>query len=386
TAHLKKPCKLACLAMARNTRASKGGRGRASTLGLRFADEGAWCEGEINAPLFEAALAYSRARGPARLLLATMAALANEERVVEDLTTEQLCNAAGLADRTYRRARQALLASGELVLLSGVGGRGNANRWEISDPRLLVREPGKPSSPSHRVPPPAGARPLVAPVAVCVSSTSQESPRSSDLRPVAAARKGGQDQTLCVENCPILTGVSGVKGGQTQTLLAETPAERAARTPARTPAPIARAGKEPQNQRTEEHPPNPPEGGRSDNSITIEETYTTGSGRKRHRRVNVNLDEVRRTLGVPTACDHADWKRIRTLLAEAVGEGTFAIWLEPVELIAIDADGALVLHAPPELRGWLQERFGRVVAQAAERAGRATRMADVTRSTAMGAP
>jgi hypothetical protein len=216
-------------------------RGRASTLGLRFADEGPWCEGEINAPLFEAALAYSRARGPARLLLATMTALANEERVVEDLTTAQLCSAAGLADRTYRRARQALLASGELVLLSGVGGRGNANRWEISDPRLLAGEPGRPVG--RRVPPPAGARPLVGQVAVGqvavrVSSRSQESPASSESVAVHAARKGGQDQTLSVENRPVLTGVSGVKGGQDQTLFAATPAERAAKTP----APIARAG------------------------------------------------------------------------------------------------------------------------------------------------
>jgi hypothetical protein len=161
--------------------------------------------------------------------------------------------------------------------------------------------------------------------------------------------------------------------------------ERAAKTPAKTPAPIARAGKEPQNQRTKEHPPNPPEGGRSENSITIEQTYTTGRGRRRSRRVNVNLDEVRRTLGVPGPFDHAEWERIRKLLVEAVGESTFAIWLEPVELIAIDPDGALVLHAPLELRGWLQERFGRVVAQAAERAGRATRMADVAQSAAMGA-
>jgi hypothetical protein len=318
------------------------GRGRLSTLGLRFADQGPWCEREINAPLFEAALGYSQARGPARLLLAAMAALANEERVVEDLTTEHLCSAAGLADRTYRRARQALLASGELVLLSGVGGRGNANRWEIPDPRLLAGEPGRPSA-GLRVPPPAGARPLVAPVAVRVSSTSHESPASFDLGPVAAARKGGQDQTLSVENCPILagvsgvngghdrtlspqncpvlTGVSGVKGGQDQTLFAEaeaeTPAERAAKTPAKTPAPNARAGKEPQNQRTKDHPPNPPQGGLSENSITIEETYTTGSGRKRHRRVNVNLDKVRRRLGVPAPSDHADWERIRKLLVAA---------------------------------------------------------------------
>ena len=40
------------------------------------------------------------ARGPARLLLATLAALANEQRLVEDLTTEQLPSATGLADRT----------------------------------------------------------------------------------------------------------------------------------------------------------------------------------------------------------------------------------------------------------------------------------------------
>jgi hypothetical protein len=278
-----------------------------------------------------------------------------------------------------------VLASGELVLLSGVGGRGNANRWEISDQRSCAGEPNRLSA-GRRVPPPAGARPLVAPVAAAVSGTSHQSPAGSDVGPVNVAGRGGQDRTLSLANRPILTGVSGAKGGQDQTLFAETPAERAAETPAKTPAPNVRAGKEPQNQRTKEHPPNPPQGGRSDNSITIEETYTTGSGRKRHRRVDVNLDEVRGTLGVPGACDHADWGRIRTLLAEAVGESTFAIWLEPVELIAIDADGALVLHAPPELRGWLQERFGRVVAQAAERAGRATRMADVARSAAMGAP
>ena len=360
------------------------GRGRASTLRLRFADHGPWSECEINAPLFEAALAYSRARGPARLLLATMAALANEERVVADLTTEQLCSAAGLADRTYRRARSALLASGELILLSGVGGRGKPNHWEIPDPRLLAGEASRPVG--RRVPPPAGGRPLVTSAALPVSPTNQESRPSSGLAPVDAARKGGHDQTLSPKNRPTLTGVWSVNGGQDQTLFAdaapETPAERAAKTP----APHARAGKEPQNQRTNEHPPNPPQGGRSDNLITIEQTYTTPSGRKRHRRVNVNLDEVRRTLGVPGPSDHADWARIRKLLAEAVGESIFEIWFEPVEVIAIHPDGSLVLHAPPGLRSWLKARFGRVVAQAAERAGRATRIADATQSAAMGAP
>ena len=81
------------------------GRGRSSTLGLRFASDGAWWEGEINAELFEAVLAFSAARGPARLLLVAMAALAGEDGVVEDLSTEQLCAAAGLADRRCIPAR-----------------------------------------------------------------------------------------------------------------------------------------------------------------------------------------------------------------------------------------------------------------------------------------
>lgn len=59
--------------------ASKG-RGRSSTLGLRFAHEGPWWEGEINAELFETALAFSVSRGPARLLVAAMAALAGQGR------------------------------------------------------------------------------------------------------------------------------------------------------------------------------------------------------------------------------------------------------------------------------------------------------------------
>ena len=77
------------------------GRGRASTLCLPFAEAGPWWEGEINAELFEAVLGYSRAQGAARLLLAAAAALADEQRVLEGVTTRQLCTAAGLSDTTY---------------------------------------------------------------------------------------------------------------------------------------------------------------------------------------------------------------------------------------------------------------------------------------------
>ena len=51
--------------------------------------------------------------------------------VVRGLSSEELCAAAGVADRTYRRARRELLESGELALVSGAGGRGNTNVWQV---------------------------------------------------------------------------------------------------------------------------------------------------------------------------------------------------------------------------------------------------------------
>jgi hypothetical protein len=100
------------------------GRGRSSTLALVFAARGPWWEGEINVELFEAVLGYSGARGPGRLLLAAMAAMAaiaDADGAVRDFATEQLRAAAGVADRTYRRARKELLSTGEVVLVNGVG-------------------------------------------------------------------------------------------------------------------------------------------------------------------------------------------------------------------------------------------------------------------------
>jgi len=76
------------------------GRGRASTVSLKFADTGPWWDGDVNVELLEAVLNYSRTSGPARLLLATMAAIADEDGTVRDLSTDQLCAAAGVTDRT----------------------------------------------------------------------------------------------------------------------------------------------------------------------------------------------------------------------------------------------------------------------------------------------
>jgi len=373
------------------------GRGRASTIALAFADSGPWWDGEINVELFETVLGYSRVRGPARLLLASIAAISDQGGAMRDLSTEQLCAAAGVTDRTYRRARQALLASGELVLTSGAVGRGHTNVWTVPDPRL--RAGASPVRVARRVSPPVGSRPLVAAMRPDKAAAMPATQKPS------CGRKGGQDRTLASEKCPIGTGVSAVKGGQDRTVsgekclartgvsagkggqdrtLFDSPApESPAETPAENPAPTARAGKEPQNPRTKD-PPNPPGGGSARESVIIEQSYVSERGRKRRRSVRVDLEEVRRGLGLPGVADRENWERIRSLLVDAVGESTFAIWLEPLELIAMEASGALIVAAPAETGSWVRKRFGRVIAGCAERVGRELRLADEAERLALG--
>jgi hypothetical protein len=239
------------------------GRGRSTTLVLEFADTGPWWDGEINAELLEAVLSYSTARGPARLLLAAMAALAGSDGIVAGLTTEQLCRAAGVADRTYRWAREALIASGELTLLCGVGGRGNVNRWEVAIPRDRAGG-ARPDTIARRVVPAAGARPLVAAAkrdgrefADAAGKVGHDRTLPAQNGPILAGvygRKGGHDGTFSPTNRPVGIGASAVKGGQGRTLFDPVALE----TPAQTPAAHARAGREPQNPGTRDHPPQTP--------------------------------------------------------------------------------------------------------------------------------
>ena len=119
------------------------GRGQQSLVRLVFAQAGPWWDGGINAQLLEDVLGYSRTRGSARLLLAAMAALADANCVIEDLSTEELCHAAGLSDSTYRRARTVLLNSGEVELIRAGGGRQVTNRWRVRQPRASGTEPRK---------------------------------------------------------------------------------------------------------------------------------------------------------------------------------------------------------------------------------------------------
>ena len=370
------------------------GRGRASTLWLPFAEIGPWWEGEVNAELLETVLSYSRSQGTARLLLAAMAALADEQRLVKGVRTDRLCAAAGVTDRTYRRARAALLSSGELVLRGGTGGRGNTNCWEITDPRSRTAEVQPPSR--RRVAPPSGQRPLLASVTaapavaqpasadvdhgqpVARANGGPDRTLSSQERPVTAGvsrRKGGAGRTLSQQNRPASAGVSVLEAGADRTLSRETPAKAPAETPAETPAPNARAGREPQNPRTLD-PPSPPGGGSVVDEILVEETYLTERGRTRRRPVRFDLSAVRERLAAPGAAEQAAWEEIRARLLQAVGESTFEIWLAPLDLIAVDLAGSLVIDTPDATRSWVQTRFGRLLERCAADAGGAIRFAE----------
>ena len=370
------------------------GRGRATTLRLPFAQTGPWWEGEINAELFEAVLSYSRAQGAARLLLAAVAALADERRVVDGVTTRRLCAAAGLSDTTYRRARIVLLSSSELVLRSGIGGRGKANCWELVDPR----SPDGAVEPAvrRRAAPPAGVRPLLAAVSSAPAAHEGTASTVYELDPVGGERvsqavNGAGDRTLCAENRPVGGGVSSGKGAGGRTLSgANRPVgggvsvqkgaadrtvsrETQPKTPPKTPPANARAGREPQNPRTTA-PPQPPKGASDVDSMVVEETYLTERGRRRPRLVVVDLGAVRERLRAAGEADLAAWEHIRGVLREAVGDSTFEIWLAQLDLIAVDLEGTLVVAAPPETLGWIASRFGRVLDTVTQRAGRRLRL------------
>jgi hypothetical protein len=360
--------------------AEASGRGRSSTLLMAFAQTGPWWEGEINVDLFEAVLGYVAATGVARLLLAAMAVLADKDGAVRDFTTEQICAAAGIAAKSYQRAKTELLASGGLVLVNGVGGRGNMNVWTVPDPR--VRAGGIAPRAPRRVVPPAGARPLVgvagSPAASGVGDAGSEADRV----------KGGQPQTVLAANRLTLTGLSATKGGQDQTLFDPPPVESLAESPAErvvnTQLVHARAGTNAVNPGIQEDPPNPPDGGSGPDSMIVEQVYTTERGRRRRRQVRIDLDEVRRRLGMPSTADRRDWQQIRELLQATVGESTFAIWLEPAELIAVDDERRLVVAVPASTASWTRERFGRLLTRCAERVGRELRFASEPEVHALG--
>ena len=281
-----------------NLEGRAGGRGRSRSVKLVFARSGPWWDGDVNARLLEAVLGYSRARGPARLLeavlgysrargparllLAAMAAIADADGLIDGVCTEELCAVAGLEDSSYRRARAALLASGEVVLAKDGGGRGNTNRWQVLQPGELGLQPTRAAVP--RTAPPPRARPLVAPLSSTdTAGATSDATLAADSRPVdetadqsprehAPAGKGpfltGVSVAngpvlsgVSVANGPVLSGVSVANGPVLSGVSGANPAKTPPETPPETPPPDVRAGSNALNPRTSEHPPAPLRGG-----------------------------------------------------------------------------------------------------------------------------
>jgi hypothetical protein len=350
------------------------GRGQASTVRLLFAQSGPWWECEVNVEVAEAVLSYSTARGPARLLLATLAALSDESGVVEGVATEELCRAAGLANSTYRRARAALLASGEVTVDGDSGGRGRTCRWTVRSPAELGAEPvvGR----RRRAAPRPGARPLVA--AAKPGAGAGADVENGPIESAVSDRKGPVLSGVSAGKGPMLSGVSDANGP----ILSGVSEAKPAKTLPETPPPNARARREPLNPRTQ-NPPNPPEGGRPDSRIFIEETFRSERGRLRRRRVPVDVEATCAGYRTAALLDIVHWKRIRDLLATRVGESMFAIWLDPLELRAVDASQRLIVDAPEATRSWIRDRFRKVISEAADQVGRHVLIADEAQSRSM---
>ena len=318
-------------------------------------------------------LGYSATRGPARLLLATLAALADEVGAVTDLATDQLRTAAGISDSTYRRARAVVLGEGAVTLATPGGGRARTNQWIVHEPRASNARPAM--APRTRVTP-NEARPLLATVRGPACDDLAMDPPQTD----AALVKGpglsdvsglnpAQDRTVSGRKGPESTGVSGLNPAQDRTVSRKTPPE----TPPETPPANARTGREPRNPQTS--PPSPPGGGSGNGLVEIVENYTSARGRRRQRTVLVDPDETRQQRR-PGDADQVDWQRIRDELRGAVGESLFAIWLEPLKLRAIDERGALLVSGPHPTRRWACGRFGGLLDRVGHAVGRQARFAD----------
>jgi chromosomal replication initiator protein len=59
------------------------------------------------------------------------------------------------------------------------------------------------------------------------------------------------------------------------------------------------------------------------------------------------------------------WTRVQAQLALSVDEPTYRIWLDPLRPVELDS-GRLLIEAPPHARGWIQDRFGRIIEAAVQ--------------------
>jgi len=55
------------------------------------------------------------------------------------------------------------------------------------------------------------------------------------------------------------------------------------------------------------------------------------------------------------------WSRVQAELARAVGATAYRTWLNDLRAVELTDGGRLLVEIPPQTRGWIQDRFGRVI-------------------------
>ena len=245
------------------------GRGRASTVTLLFADAGPWWDGDINVELFEAVLsiqpgararaaapgddggAGGRARRRARPVDGAavrrgghcrpdLPARAHRAARVGPTRAGQRCR----RPREHERMDRARPARGgdALAAANATAGRAAGRRAAAGGlGEFTALRRSRRRRPTKR--------------AVTIGQFRRE---KCPILTGVSGPKGGHDRTVSPEKCPVLTGVSGPKGGQDQTLFELAPLETPAENPGKNPGSQRARGEgtpEPQNQR---RPPQPP--------------------------------------------------------------------------------------------------------------------------------
>ena len=181
------------------------------------------------------------------------------------LSTDEIRAAAGMADSTYRRARAALLASGELGLATAGGGRASTNRWMLARPTFGRRTAGQRQG--TRVAPDSTARPSLATVAKQSEAVAVDGETARDAETV----KGPGSSAVSASN-PGQTGLFPPERSGIERCFRAKPrsgsdcfpdgfAANPAGNPATNPAAQRARGKGTPEPRNQDYPPSPPEGG-----------------------------------------------------------------------------------------------------------------------------
>ena len=95
-----------------------------------------------------------------------------------------------------------------------------------------------------------------------------------------------------------------------------------------------------------------------------------GSKRKRDLAAVRMAEELAllQEAGDATESAVATWEAVSTLLAAAVPEPTFRLWLQPLTVFAVDG-GTLVLSGPQSKVGWVERRYSSLIGEALQAAG-----------------